>query len=76
MRAYLAVRKASSPKNGGKEAFNCIALNHSISVYLDYSALLFCSLIYGAWHLKVMPLSVHYVSKVSSICLNTCSLLL
>ena len=73
---YLIVRKASSPKDGGKEASTYIDLNRSIRVLLDRSAILFCSSVYGARHLKVMPLSAYYVSRVSSVCLNTCLLLL
>jgi hypothetical protein len=45
--AYLAVRKAFSPKDSSKEVPSCIALNYSISVYLDYSTLLFYSLVYS-----------------------------
>ena len=60
----------------GKDASSYIDLNRSIRVCLDCSALLFCSLVYSAWHLKVMPLSAHYNSSISSICLNICLLLL
>jgi hypothetical protein len=56
--AYLAVRKASGPKDSGKEAPSCIAFD------------LFCSLVYSTWHLKVMPLSVYNVCKVSFIYLK------
>ena len=74
MRAYLVVRNASSPRDGGKEASSCIALDRTIRVRLDYSALLFCSLVYGAQHLKVIPSSAHYIYKVSPICLKARSL--
>jgi hypothetical protein len=68
--AYLAVRKASGPKDSGKEAPSCIAFDRSINVYLDCFTLLFCSLVYSTWHLKVMPLSVYNVCKVSFIYLK------
>jgi hypothetical protein len=45
---YPVVKKAFSSKNGGKEALSYIALDHSINVHLDCSALLFCSLVYSA----------------------------
>ena len=47
MSAYLAVKKAYSPKDGGKEAFSCIAFDYSISIYLDYSTPPFCFLVYS-----------------------------
>jgi hypothetical protein len=68
--AYLVVRKASSPKNGGKEAPNYIALNCSISVRPDYFTPPFYSSVYSTWHLKIMPLSAYNIYKVSSICLK------
>ena len=63
-------KKASSPRDSGKEAPSCIAFDCTIRVYPERSAPPVCFLVYGAWHLKVMPLSLHYVYKVSSICLK------
>ena len=74
LRAYLVVRNALGPRDGGKEASSCIALNRSIRVHLDRLAPLFCSSVYGARHLKVMPLSAHYVYRVSPICPKACLL--
>ena len=68
--AYLVVRKASGPRDGGKEASSCIALDRTIRVRPDRSTLLFCSLVYGARHLKVIPSSAHHICKVSPICLK------
>jgi hypothetical protein len=68
--AYPVVRKASGPRDGGKDASSCIALDRSIRVRPDCSALPFCSLVYGARHSKVTPSSAYYVCKVSSVCLN------
>ena len=70
LRAYLAARNASSPRDGGKEASSCIALDRSIRVRLDRSTLLFCSLVYRARYLKVIPLSAHYIYRVSPIYLK------
>ena len=74
LRAYLVVRNASSPRDGGKEASSCIALDRSIRVRLNRSTLLFYSLVYSARYLKVMPLSAHYICKVSPVYLKACSL--
>ena len=72
--AYPAARKASGPKDGNKEASSYITLNYSISIHLDHSTLPFCSSVYGTRHLKVMPLSVYYICRVSSIYLKAHSL--
>ena len=74
LRAYPVVRKASSPRDGGKEASSCIALDRTIRVHLDRSALLFYSLVYRARHLKVIPSSTHHIWKVSPICPKAYSL--
>ena len=68
--AYPAARNASSPRDGGKEASSCIALDRTIRVRPDRSALLFCSSVYGAQHSKVIPSSAHYIYKVSPIYLK------
>jgi len=60
-------RNASSPRDRGKEASSCIALDRTIRVRPDRSAPLFCSSVYGARHSKVMPLSAHHIYKVSPI---------
>jgi len=70
------VGNASGPKDGGKEASSCIALDYSIRVYLDRLAPLFYSSVYGARHLKVIPLSAYYIYRVSPIYLKARSLLL
>jgi len=69
-------RNASSPRDGGKEASSCIALDRSIRVRPDRLAPPFCSSVYGARHLKVMPLSAHYVYSISLVCPNIHLLLL
>ena len=68
--AYLVVRNASSPRDGGKEASSCIALDRSIRVRPDYSTSLFYSLVYVTRHLKVIPLSTHHIYKVSPVYLK------
>jgi len=71
---YPVVKNTSSPRDSGKEASICIALNRSIRVCPDHSALLFYSLVYGTRHLKVIPSSAHYICKVSPIYLKARSL--
>ena len=70
LRAYLVVRNASGPRDGSKEASSYIALDRSIRVCLDRSALLFYSLVYRARHLKVMPSSMHHICSISTIYLK------
>ena len=68
--AQPVVRKASGPRDRGKEASSYIALNRTVRVRPDRSAPPFCSSVYGARHLKVMPSSAHYVCRVSPIYLK------
>ena len=65
--AQPAARKASSPRDGGKEASSCIALDRSIRVRPDRSAPPFYSSVYGARHSKVIPSSAHHICKVSPV---------
>ena len=74
LRAYLVVRNALGPRDGGKEASSYIALDRSIRVRLDRSTLPFYSLVYGARYLKVIPSSAHYIYKVSPVYLKARSL--
>ena len=47
-----------------------MALDRSIRVYPDRSTLSFYSLVHSAQYLKVVPLSTHYIYKVSPIYLK------
>ena len=70
LRAYPAARNALGPRDGGKEASSCIALDRSIRVCLDHSIIPFYSLVYSTRHLKVIPLSTYYIYKVSPVYLK------